>query len=459
MTMRKVLIFALTVAIALGGLGFAHAAVTDSQDDLLIYPTLEVGDRSRLDGMTASMTFACGDHLRWHTDYTFGGETATEFRYHRKPLQEPEDYERTRLSIGFSGGFGASTSGYFSVGANDYGALFQAVAVATPDGGTKTMNLNMADYVNYYMSDFDLSYMSVNLHSLITDEDWYEWGNYHEFTEHFRFPVQDHHIVSVTVGKDASGRINDINLSPENGPLLYFISDVNAEGLWFVPVFKAEDGTPLPYESPAGHGIYFIPWKVTGTIQYTSGEKETVEPDLDNARRLFPLDDNLIIEHMEIDAEAGEAWMLTREDTAFFLTSYDLTAGQVLARLEVLPHDPEADAGTCTFERDGDYLLVTAQNHIALVDTANRALLLTAPDTAQDCSSISYTPETGTIFFDGEYLILLDVMRYWDGTFWTAVFRQDELTYYGEYDCSLMRGNDDFYYSSINVDQDPITLK
>ena len=64
MTMKKVIVFLLITAIALGGIGFAHALVTDSQDDLILYPTAQVGDPSVLEGLTASMTFACGDHLR-----------------------------------------------------------------------------------------------------------------------------------------------------------------------------------------------------------------------------------------------------------------------------------------------------------------------------------------------------------------------------------------------------------
>ena len=85
--MKKVIVFLLTLAIALGGLGFAHAAVSASQDDLVIYPTLELGDPTILDGLTANLTFTCGNHLRWHTTHTFGGETATEFVYDRLGIQ------------------------------------------------------------------------------------------------------------------------------------------------------------------------------------------------------------------------------------------------------------------------------------------------------------------------------------------------------------------------------------
>ena len=80
MTMKKVIVFLLVIALAIGGIGAAHAAVTASQDDLVLYPTIQVGDPAVLEGLTAGLTFACGDHLRWHTDYPFGGEAVTEFQ-------------------------------------------------------------------------------------------------------------------------------------------------------------------------------------------------------------------------------------------------------------------------------------------------------------------------------------------------------------------------------------------
>ena len=55
MTMKKVIVFLLTVALALGGIGFAHAAVTASQDDLIFYPTLELGDMTALDNVKVGM--------------------------------------------------------------------------------------------------------------------------------------------------------------------------------------------------------------------------------------------------------------------------------------------------------------------------------------------------------------------------------------------------------------------
>ena len=108
---------------------------------------------------------------------------------------------------------------------------------------------------------------------------------------------------------------------------------------------------------------------------------------------------------------------------------------------------------------DNGYLLITTQGSVALVEKATGELLLTAPDvTGQTYSAVNYD-EMGDLRFDGETLILLDTGSYRHGAFWTCAFRQDELVYYGLYDCSIMRGNDDWYYSYISTEQDVVVLK
>ncbi len=468
--MKKVLVFLLVLAIALGGIGFAHATVTDSQEELIVYPTLQVGDPGVMEGLTASMTFTCGHHLRWYTDYPFGGEAVTEFAYSREAITLPAAYQESHMDLWLSGGVSSSVSGgEFTPKTTNYGALVQAVADQTPAGGSKTMSLEMRDYVNYYLPDYELRYEddqkecneSASLLGFAAGEQWYQNpGSYRALVDAFRFPVEPGHSMSVTVNKDDADRVVGIQLYPENGPELHFLSDVSAEGLWFVPEFRDEAGGLLPYESPEGHGIYFIPWKTTGTIRYASGDKDQVSLDVEKARRIFPLDEARLIEHMIIDAEAGTAQMLTLEDGMYMLTTCDLESGTTRSRLEVLPFDPNDPVTSATFLREGDYLLLTVQSMIALTDAAGEKLYLTAPDALdQTFNSRSYDPDTGDLRFDGETLVLTDTAWYREGTFWAAAWRQGELCFYGQYDCSLMRGNDDWYYSYITAEEYPMVLK
>ena len=48
--MKKIILFLLTVALALGGLGFAHAAVTDARTSCWSIPPFSSGTRRSLRG-------------------------------------------------------------------------------------------------------------------------------------------------------------------------------------------------------------------------------------------------------------------------------------------------------------------------------------------------------------------------------------------------------------------------
>ncbi len=469
MTMKKVIVFILVLAIALGGIGFAHTAVTASQDDLLVYPTLEIGDPTALVGRTAQLTFSCGEHLFWHTDYHFGGEAVTEFVYSQEALMPPRNYDRNRLEVYLSQGMSTGVSGgSLSLNITAYGALLRAVSEETPQNGSKTMELFLSDYAQYYVPDYELFYEdgsrecseSVSLYDFLSGDHTYRTpASYRALTELFRFPVREGHEVSATIEKDGMGQVTGLEFYSQNSPKLNFITDVTAEGVWFVPLFRDESGAPLPYESPAGHGIYFIPWKNDGIIHYGLGEVERLTLDVDQTKRVYPLEEALNLQHMVIDAENGLAQMLTLEDGAYVLTTCDLETGTVRTRLEVLPRNPDS-LETATFHTAGDYLLILAQGNLALTDAAGGTLYLTAPDaTDQRFGAGFFDPDTGGLHFDGETLVLIDTTWHREGTFWAAAWQQSELTYYGEYDCSIMRGNDNGYYSYITAEEYPLTLK
>ena len=463
--MKKVIAFLLVLTLALGGILFAHVTVTASQDDLLIYPIAQTGDPAVLDGLSAGITFNCGKHLFWRSTYAFGGETETEFVYDRKGVEAEMNTVSNQINFWLTSGLSASTSGSFNLNRGVYGELFQTVIAETPYGGTYTMTLDLSDYADSYALEFSLYYReenrrcdySIDTMELLENQHWQNGeGFYKSFLELFRFPVQEGQTVTVTAARNDAGNIYSIDLQFTDCPELYSVSYVGSEGIYFLPIFLDENQNPLPYESPYGHGVYFAPWKVTDTYDTTV----YVAPDLNKLRLLIPLEETLCIDHIDINGDLDECRILSREGEGYFLTVWDLTTGDVKTRLEVLPHDPDR-ISRGVFHEDEGYLLITAQEHIALVDPETWQVLLTAPDVAgQRYAATWHTAAVGALRFDGQRLYLLNTGMYYEtGAFWAAVWQQDELLYYGEYDCSLMRGNDNWYYNSITADFYPLQWK
>lgn len=464
--MKQVILFALILAIALGGIVFAHTAVTDSQDALVFYPVTQTGDEGVLAGLSASMTFRCGDHLRWQSVYPFCGEARTEFSYNLKttePVETPEGH----LELYISNGFSTSVSGgSFRLSSKPYGKLFLAAAESVPAGSSQTTELELAQYMDFYSPEYDLFYQDdrrycteqYTVYGDLMGEDWHiNSGVYHRLMGLFRFPVQPGETAAVTVGKNDGGQITELELYFQSAAELRFCADLTEEGIWFLPVFQSEDGTPLAYESPQGHGLYFAPWTTDGTAFSTSASPYAlsgVTPNLDLLERKLALPQADPVEHLALDAEAGTLWMLTAGESAYQLLCYDLDSDALTAQIPLFSvQDPDHYAH---FVRDGDYLLVYAENRLALVDAAAQELLLTAPE---GDPLHQYLPGRGSLYFDGEMLVLTDAMYYREGAFWAGAWQQDQQLYYGEYDCSLMRGNDNWYYSHITLQEDPITLK
>lgn len=464
--MRRILVFALTVAIALGCIGFVHGAVSRDQEELVFYPVSETGDAAVLEGRSVELTFACGDHLRWYTVYPFGDQAETDFIF--DPVGEEEVYGHANsLEVYLSMGFGSSVyGGGFGANNTGYGDMLRAVAATIGPNEHARMNLKMADYVEYYQPDYELNYSSedmscwqeMQLHGLMMGDSWhYDSLGYRAFLRPFKFPVQPDQIVAVEVEKNDAGQIVSVDYSPQNGPELRYISDVNDQGVWFVPVFRSESGEPLAYESPEGHGLYHAPWKVTGTQIQSGREVQQVTPDMDQLELVFPLDEGTAIEDMVIDADSGRAWMLHLEENQYVLTAIDLTTGE--SRAAAVMDGPEAKRAYGAIVRDSGFLLLLGLDQIALVDQETGELLLTAPDDRGNYYGAHwYEPEDSEIVFEDGKLFLQGTCQYRDGAFWIHVYRQGERIYHGIYDCSLMRGNDDFYYSEISTYQDPIIL-
>lgn len=468
--MRKLIAFGLILCLCAGALGYATAAMNDAEDDLVITPLLEVGDISPIAGRTVGLTFSCGQHLRWDTAYTFGtpGTAQTQFTFIQNPRTVTDTGWRNCLDVWFTGGLSAGTSGGdFNPAPTDYGRLLQTVAAITPNGERKSMNVKMSDYVQYYLPDIDLHYetdtlycdLQMDLTSIITgDYTWTsEYWEYSAFFDHFRFPVREDTIIQVAVEKDSVGNVVGIELSPENGPELHFVSTVNDQGLYFIPIFRDAKGAPLAGEYPDGYGIYFVPWKTTENVMRCQSDgdtwvtKQEVQPDAQNAVNIYPLDEKLEIHQLEISADASSAWMLTREGDAFYFTVLDLKSQSQVNRFAVLDYDPE-EAASGGWTHNEDWLLAYTARDVALIDLGGEcSLTMTAPVEIMDGRYPPYylDAEYGVLTFDGENLIMMNTMFSYEGALWVLVCRQGEQVFYGEYDCSILRGNENWYYSSV----------
>ncbi len=451
--MKRVVIFVLVAALALGGICLAHGVIWAQQDDVRIYPNFQWGDASVLRDRMAHMSYDLGQHLRWDCTYDFDGDTTqTVFSYsHEGNLERVVNPVEFRVDMTLN--FGASISqwtGYLSQTA--YGDMVREVAKETPDGESRSMELNMSEYAEYYLYELWIDYSDSERCCWISDGS-HEWlsGPAEKnrdpfalaFNELFRFPVQEDEVVLVTAGREPNGQITSYGFSSQSGTKLYFDGTVTAEGLYFIPIFRDAEQSPLEYESPMGHGLYFAPWKHReGEYRQWDGGKTIpmVEPDLSKLelRRALPLE---TIHHVSVDEELGRLWLLTENDGTLHMTILELQTGQVVAAVEVLP--ASQNQRYVYFVKEEDKLLVASAEQLALLDAANGEVLLTAP--VETPGEPYYQPSAfdadyGCLRYDGETLTILSRGQGRDTAFWVQVYEQGKLLYHGEFDSTLSRG-------------------
>lgn len=459
--MRRCAALLLALCLCAGGLIYAHGYISAQEEQLTIYPITETGDVSVLAGHTATVDINCGQHLVWTTGYTFGeGKTETDFTF----IQNPPD---TSVSSGYyssfavylSRGLSASTTGGFSLlAAPGYAEMVNTVAALTPNGGSHTMNLKLKDFVEEYGLDYEVCYESddiycsesMSLYAMICGD--YDWTSelwvYNRFAEHFRFPVQDDTIVSITVEKNSIGEITGIDFYSENAPQLELIGTVDQEGLWFVPVFR-QDGVPLEAELPDGMGIYYVPWTGTGTTSFFRSsqtiQKEVITPDWENAVNIFPIGQDVCVIDLHMTQE--EIRLLTVENGMYCLWVLNPVTGTVTARTELAAYDKSFGV---SWDFTDQWMTVITGSELALVDLSDYSLELRVP-IGSESQQLYYGWDSkyGILEYDGERLILSSALHSQEELFWICVYDHYGLLYYGKYDCSLLRCNDCWYYNSV----------
>ena len=440
MTMKKVIAFTLVILLALGGMVFAHAAVTAEQEQLSFYPTLEIGDPSVLNGVTVSTPLKCGSHLSWTPQHTFGGNTVTEFTYSRQQIKQPVPVQ-FRMDVSLLDDSDVR-----------YSSQHHSTFMETPAGSSLTRTFPLREIRSEYSPHFRIEYQD----EVRVSEDFYRPEIFSDLSEMFRFPVQENDTLTIHTSKNSTGGLDGSSASLNIGPQLDFCYDMNADGVWFLLQFQNETGV-LPYEAPYGYGIYFMPWK---TLDYSSpdGDVTRVRVDTGRLQLSVPLEAGPRNEALLADPERKLIHLLTLEDGMYVLSTYDLDSGDQRARLELLPQDP--DRGTyCTIYRHlGDQLLLYIQGHLILTDAAGEALLLTAPvPQDRNFNIANFKPETYDLYFDGETLFIAGFYSSRPYSFAITAWSEGAQTYYGEYSCTLTEGNGDWYYSPVELTD--LTLK
>lgn len=462
--MRRIIGFVLVIACGIGLLT-GSAWVIDPMHTGVEYTQQVIsGDPARAEGQKIRLTTNCGDQLFWYTDLTLGEalEYTTEFQLYQDS-QFPEEYrDINEMSAYPLDGMGTSGMTELGGGEGTYAPLARAVAAVTGPGEYKSMNLRVADYLEYFPLNFSIHYSSgqepyLSYYEYISVADLLyaeaesaemileaESPTYAGLRNLFRFPVPEDHIMEVGVQKDMDGSVIGLDFSGENLPEVGYASVLNDRGIYFVPIYRDWNYHNLEgLETPEGFGLYFLPWKQVQTGNYTE-----LRTDVSGLELLYPMDEETVILHIAQAKNDSQIRLLTLEDGKYVFTALAAENGQVLSRLEIGEADPEAVA--CSVASWSDELLATlVGDQLALITDDGQPKLefvVPAADSGAFLNDFEYS--NGAVKYDGQELTLAATpWRTTGSALELCVYDAQGLQYHGQYLSSLLLANERSYSS------------
>ena len=337
---RALIVFVILIVLGIGGVSFAHAALTAAQDDVSFTETASYGDVSAADGLTVSVRAQLKQHLLWNTTHTFGsdGKTETDFVFSSKIFEWHLNYLREILSMNITTDYSATTSGgnllsdnnEYSVPDNGFTSVRKIlldIASRTQNGERHSEIVNFKDYYDYY----DISA------AMLPDEQYHfyyytkndGWSRYitpyadetkikEAFNNYFKIPVPYNHRIEVEICKDIAGNVVGLStMTLENSAWMQAYSVNTENGIYFalqtmgITDFSGVNG---------GFGIYLLP---ASTIVDDEG---TQMPTLDfnNISTEHSLDESISVLGLDLSEDNSSLNLLTLEEGRLYLTVIEL---------------------------------------------------------------------------------------------------------------------------------------
>ena len=455
--MRKAFaVLAVLLVLAVGFTAAAAALVTGSADAVQLQHTTLYGDVNAAAGVLVTGRLQCHRRLFWEVEFPLvpNPGATVKFESHLAAQVTPSGgHTPAGVTLGAYTRGGASTSGSFD---EDWSSMsdpfagmipvFRDVASRVPAGEHREETIYLKDYFEYYPLSVDVDLVGGDILQLPDGSEPAPQAPNAAFAEFFRIPVLEKNTLTVGIGKNAAGQVQNVDVyDPENtGPELFGPSVVDENAVYFALNFGAEADTS---RIPGGVGIYCLPYEITKTA---TGSRDVSVIHPEQLRCVFPLAQEARVVEMHFSPQGG-LLLLTRQDGWLWLNELELPPQpgeplRLLAQQKLLPVGAEEYIrGSVLFE---DCLLVLdAKGAFVLLQQDAQGLykpVLTGDTTPAEAAgmSIPFGPDM-TFLWDGQRLVAAQYMvqLYHDGCndMYAAVFTADGLQYVGHIASSLSR--------------------
>lgn len=458
--MRKSMgVFIALLVILVSAAAVSFAAVDQTGYEVEIDEETLYGDKSAANGVELTVPVGMASKLFWETSYTVGAQHAPQTDVWFTPTEHYESGSGTRNSFELItyGGGGSTTTGTMELDLSaPYGMEipFMEVAERTAAGESHTEQIKYRDYQEYYPF-----IASVVIHGQeCVGEDRDSRTEQDCLIGEIKIPVPEDCYVEITIHKNEKGGVygydyNMIDGRPAHLGAFHVVTD---EEMYYVVDARtlAEDGRELPVEGMEDwYGIYRMGYQIV-----KNGDFDVVEPDLENIKRVLPLDADVRLLEMRLDRDGNQILLFTAEKGMIYLKVIDLKSLETVQQLELFPHKGRVDSQEILYKDDvlvwiasDDQMAVFTEPESGVYELEFTGSLW--PEKMKEEIGGLYMPTWGlSVDYDGERLAVVYPQPYHyryerqpeKGTclFWLMVYDETGILYCGEYAASQGIGED-----------------
>lgn len=470
--MRKSLILlALVLTLSVGSIAYAHSAVNSTQAEVTLTETTLLGDRSAAQDLSVELRTHCQNHLFWNTILQPGQPPSTEFLFSQPEVRQTR--ERTNdsgVDVYLPFNIGMGSSGGLELTDSETGGLsklFKDVASRAESGASHNETISLRDYYDVYPLSLDLrlpgqhyswtellwQFEDASADHLLPEN---SLAGLRRLADYFSFPVLENHQLDITIIKDVTGNITEINSTTTEGSgvSLRAFSAIANGSCYFAVSAMTEDHDLLDYSHvPEGYGIYKLPY---GT------EETSLSAIVDGLELFYPLARTEEMIWLQQSADQTKLFLVTQEENDYILKILDAETAKLLQCIPLLKAGEQRWMSEFFTGEDFLAIFFDDRDFVVLSQTPNGDYIREYAGALPDPELFAFNRMYDSVIaFDGKRLAVAAMAR--DRAlcgFSLAVCDQAGVLYAGRYDSSLDKGQPESYHERCNaLDYSPLQVQ
>lgn len=479
--MRKAGILTLVLFLLLGiSVGVIAFDTYGERDQVKVTEKVIFGDKEAVKNVEVGLHTTYKQHLFWDTIYMTGEEeTKTEYVFSANRVNDETEMVYRGVSMGINSYvmYNPTTGKKGGFSSEGLGAAYQELYDVTEPGQEGEKEIRLKDYMDYYQFDINVDFPGNTAHLDMLDDVGGDLSAYSAeygihavimLSEYFKIPVREDETYRITIRKDKEGKIMSHGGGNTNSDFFYMYTynKMTDNACYFTFETHTQEGKIVDTSHlPDGYGIYCLPYEMKQV--YRNGNPKAVI-DTEGFEMIYSLNPEIRVASIETNEDQSKLLLHAIEDEIYSITVIDIATREMVQKLEI-GEWKEDQSGWYLYD-EGNFMVITMFGEklalVTLEDNGEYKLQFVCDIRNEEVPWFYF--HRSAVDFDGEKLVMTgqlpdDEYRTREDTasFYLAVYEENGIVYYGEYQASLMTGTNAgiYNYHCRGRDNEPLEVR